>query len=325
MNHEQNELSRDDLTAIKGIGAATEQKLHEAGIQTYAQLAEATPDTIAELSIKEEWVAMARVLMPKTATPDSLPDDSSDNGQHYATFSVELLLDKENDVRRTRVSHIQNEAAKATWAGWDEQRLLQFVYQQAGIAAQENTETAVSPSPTLPEPESPLSNQKRRNGLRHRLVNDRQMKMVTAQPKPHRTAPPPSDATQQIITQQVANQYTEKRPLAITPSVTLLSQKSQLTAQLTLDTSHLLENGTPPFSYQASIFAQATNTSSKHKVGSVQGTLHTTEPQLNLTVPISPLQPGTYRLVGELNISWSPTSSSLHFITTAQSKFIHVY
>lgn len=46
--------------------------------------------------------------------------------QRYATFVIELLLDQDGNVRRTRVQHIQTRADQK-WAGWDEERLLAFL------------------------------------------------------------------------------------------------------------------------------------------------------------------------------------------------------
>jgi hypothetical protein len=55
----------------------------------------------------------------------SQPGQPADR-QHYSTFVVELLLDEHNDVRRTRVVHVQTGIEKK-WAGWDEERLLAFL------------------------------------------------------------------------------------------------------------------------------------------------------------------------------------------------------
>jgi hypothetical protein len=57
----------------------------------------------------------------RTATP---------NRQHYATFTVELLLDEDNEVRRTRVAYIQGGNEDA-WAGWEERRIVRFITQHA--------------------------------------------------------------------------------------------------------------------------------------------------------------------------------------------------
>ena len=46
--------------------------------------------------------------------------------QPYATFVVSLLLDKQGNVRRTRVVHVQT-GDEQKWAGWDQERLLAFL------------------------------------------------------------------------------------------------------------------------------------------------------------------------------------------------------
>lgn len=64
----------DDLTALKGIGKGLEQRLHELGVYTYAQIALWTEDQVAEYSSRlafkdriqrERWVAQAQGLLGK--------------------------------------------------------------------------------------------------------------------------------------------------------------------------------------------------------------------------------------------------------------------
>lgn len=59
----------DDLTVIRGIGMAGQNRLHAAGIKTYAQLADATPADVrkalgrlAGRANVEEWIVQARAL-----------------------------------------------------------------------------------------------------------------------------------------------------------------------------------------------------------------------------------------------------------------------
>ena len=66
---EEEVVPADDLTMISGIGPAFARRLNEAGITTYAQLAELTADEVrqrAELSAwqgdPEEWIAQAKSL-----------------------------------------------------------------------------------------------------------------------------------------------------------------------------------------------------------------------------------------------------------------------
>jgi len=60
---------RDDLTVIRGLGSATQERLNQAGITTFAQLAKATPAKLRELlgdgtarARAEDWIAHARDL-----------------------------------------------------------------------------------------------------------------------------------------------------------------------------------------------------------------------------------------------------------------------
>ncbi|MBZ0123660.1 MAG: 50S ribosomal protein L21, partial [Roseovarius sp.] len=52
----------DDLKAIAGIGPAAEKKLNEAGIATYAQLAEVDADSFEAVKVKPEWIEQARKM-----------------------------------------------------------------------------------------------------------------------------------------------------------------------------------------------------------------------------------------------------------------------
>ncbi len=66
----------DDLTAIRGIGAATQMRLIAAGIRSYAQLAEADPEDVRKALNEqqqntkvERWISRARELAPNDWRP----------------------------------------------------------------------------------------------------------------------------------------------------------------------------------------------------------------------------------------------------------------
>ncbi len=63
------EVSPDDLAAIRGTGIATQDRLIRAGIESYGQLARATPEDVREILGKfaggasvEKWIAQAKQL-----------------------------------------------------------------------------------------------------------------------------------------------------------------------------------------------------------------------------------------------------------------------
>ncbi|MCB0073201.1 MAG: hypothetical protein KDE20_17145 [Caldilineaceae bacterium] len=63
------EMAPDNLTKVKGIGKVYQQRLNEAGIYTFAQIAEADPAKLAEIAKAidaanvEDWPRQARELM----------------------------------------------------------------------------------------------------------------------------------------------------------------------------------------------------------------------------------------------------------------------
>ena len=153
----------DDFQQIQGIGAAIDRRLHDAGILTYQDLAALTPEQIAAslagvagLSpariASQDWAGQARRLAGPAAPP--LP---SEPDQHYASFHIELLLDVDDSVRRTKVRHHQS-GTDETWAGWDEDRLLALLREHIPIMAPRQPAEAAglrsSAAPAATEPES---------------------------------------------------------------------------------------------------------------------------------------------------------------------------
>lgn len=126
-----------DLQLIRGIGPGVARRLQQANIADVAALAAADPEQIVA-ALRDmpavsnerihEWIEAAAQLAP---APVARPADV-DNGQHYATFRLELLLDLRNEVRRTRMSHVQS-GAEESWAGWAVERVGRFVAENAGL------------------------------------------------------------------------------------------------------------------------------------------------------------------------------------------------
>lgn len=129
--------SGDDFRKISGIGPVLAQRLWDAGILTYEDLARRTPEEIAtvldvpgissERIASQNWIRQARDLAGSPPEP-SVPR------QHYAAFHVEFLLESDNQVRRTKVHHHETDARDA-WPGWDEGRLLAFLRERIPLPA----------------------------------------------------------------------------------------------------------------------------------------------------------------------------------------------
>jgi hypothetical protein len=142
----------DDLRLIKGIGPAIERRLQAADINTFAKLGSLKPAAIAQVVpgrsatriAAENWIGQARQLASERAPAHRRRRASVGSGhQHYATFTVELLLNDDNSVRRTRVRHVQSKYEE-TWVGWDSVRIVDSLVHHAGF------------SMNLPEPASAL-------------------------------------------------------------------------------------------------------------------------------------------------------------------------
>lgn len=151
----------DDFRKIEGIGPAIERHLHDAGILTYRDLAARIPEQIAASLAdvagisqarisSQDWAGQARQLAEPAAPP--LPSEPS---QHYASFHIELLLDVDNSVRRTKVHHHQSDKDE-TWPGWDEDKLLALLRSCIPLIASPQLAEAVdpqsSPAPATTQP-----------------------------------------------------------------------------------------------------------------------------------------------------------------------------
>ncbi len=138
----------DDFKLISLMSPALERRLHNAGVRTYAQLASISPASLSQLLAgsgvsasrinQQDWIGKARELagLPNADAPDA-PDAPVEEAelvyrQHYAVYTVRLLLNESNEVRYTEVKHVESEDKK-TWAGWDEQSLVKFFAEHADL------------------------------------------------------------------------------------------------------------------------------------------------------------------------------------------------
>jgi hypothetical protein len=143
--------SGDEFRRIDGIGRILERRLWDAGILTYSDLGQRTPEEIAailpstagisaERIASQDWTGQARELAEH-------PPEASVPRQHYAAFYVEFLLESDNSVRGARVHHHQTDA-RESWAGWDEEKLLTFLRDRIPLPP------AATPAAATPEPAS---------------------------------------------------------------------------------------------------------------------------------------------------------------------------
>jgi hypothetical protein len=126
--------SGDDFRKIDGVGRRFEQRLWDAGIFTYRDLAQRTPAEIAAILAPMAGISPERIASQARELAGS-PPEASVPSQHYAAFHVEFLVESDNSVRRTKVHQHQTDARDA-WSGWDGERLLSFLRDRIPLPAE---------------------------------------------------------------------------------------------------------------------------------------------------------------------------------------------
>ena len=265
----------DDFQKITGIGSTLAQRLWNAGIRTYDDLARRNPKELAagtgisaERIASQNWTGQAREL----AGP---APEASDSRQHYATFHVEFLLESDNRVRRTKVHHHQTDAREA-WAGWDEERLLDFLRARIPLPAAE--------TPAAPGPEPP-----------HVQMPDRAPASAPAKPasQPSPSAPerPPS---WYLSIEELAPIRGDQRSYTREPG-----EPNSARLTMRLNPAHPLSQDA--FDYSATIAARTFGGHDRLPLGTVQGTIRVSDP-LSVEVTGPALPAGQYRLVATVEI-----------------------
>jgi hypothetical protein len=132
----------DDFKLIRGIGPSISKRLHKAGILTYNQLSSCSPLELAEklngVSAKQitrqNWIDQARKLEKSKTQAKSQNKERTrqTTRQHYENFTIEILQDEKNRMRRTRAVHIQSEDSES-WTGWEVDRLINFIARHTGV------------------------------------------------------------------------------------------------------------------------------------------------------------------------------------------------
>jgi hypothetical protein len=142
--------SGDDFRKIDGIGRVLERRLWDAGILTYRDLGQRTPEEIAAILPSTAGISAERIASQARELAER-PPEASVPRQHYAAFYIEFLLESDNSVRGTRVHHHQTDVREA-WAGWDEEKLLTFLRDRIPLSAAATPAAALPGDAPVPEP-----------------------------------------------------------------------------------------------------------------------------------------------------------------------------
>jgi len=142
-----------EFQRIVGIGPGIEQRLHTAGVKTFDQLASLSTEEILALLngivgitrervIQQDWPGQARQLAREVQESEAPHEkeqaEEPGERQHYQSFMIELLLDEDRNVKRTRVVHVQG-GEKDSWVGWEPGRMASWLVEKAGLPVLEQT------------------------------------------------------------------------------------------------------------------------------------------------------------------------------------------
>ncbi len=164
---EDETTTADPFSEIKGIGPKTKDRLYEEGIRTVDKLAALSlpelaalvddiPGMSAERIEREDWLGQARRQVAQTTSLQEDEATGNDNRQHYASFTLQLVLNEDYSVRLTRVFNNKNKTEEK-WEGWDEKKMVTVIADMAGVRLS-STKTGPPEKPEdqpVPSTESP--------------------------------------------------------------------------------------------------------------------------------------------------------------------------
>jgi len=259
-----------DFKLIRGIGPAVEAKLHSAGISTFAQLAEMSPAELASLFpdnkllsedriATQDWIGQARLLTDKYPAGIVVDEEIPlQDGQHYAVFTVELLLDGANAVRRTRIMHVQSHK-EITWAGWDEHRLIGYLIGKAEV------------------PSIPLE----------AVASGSELEMETVQTK--------GEYGEAYMTTRLRLNRLEAIPSGFDQQTMTFSQDHPVDLHLTLDLSQVGVALSSPINYAVTVYTKSLSNGQLRSIGEAKGSVEKSD-EVNVVIKDSLLPAGAHRL-----------------------------
>jgi hypothetical protein len=275
--------SSDDFRKIDGVGRRFEQRLWDAGIFTYRDLAQRTPEEIAAVLAPMAGIPPERIASQARQLAGS-PPEASVPRQHYAAFHVEFLLESDNSVRRTKVHQHQTDARDA-WSGWDEERLLSFLRNRIPLPAAATPADAPDVEPAQAQTDEPTQAE----------ITDQEPANVEPAPAGQVSAPAPDRLPSWSLSIE------ELAPIRDGQHSYVLSPNQPSSVRLTM---RINPTGTPIhdiFDFSATITARRFAGHDRSPLGISHGTIRVGDPvSVEVTGPALPAD--LYRLVVTVDI-----------------------
>jgi|RhiMethySRZTD1v2_1073278.scaffolds.fasta_scaffold16815_1 hypothetical protein len=122
---------------LKGIGPATEARLHETGVYTWDALATVATALASVRGSGDTPREIATAIAARRAEAGEAETDPgpSNGGEHLEAFVLRLSLSADGEPQRSEVTHVRTMAERA-WQGWQPTELAGFVNEHAGIRAE---------------------------------------------------------------------------------------------------------------------------------------------------------------------------------------------
>jgi Helix-hairpin-helix domain len=303
--HGDDVAAADDLTRIGGIGSKIAEKLNAAGVQTYADLASRSADDIVKLlsdvgglstARLDSWRDQARELAATTsataAEAPEIPAGPPDNGQHYESFVIRVLLNEDGSIRRTTAQHIRT-GAKRHWPGPGLERGALPDFIETAIAS------ATPPATTSTEPPADQA---------------RQAEAVLTPPgqpqfAPERGAPAQSRPARRVSSAVASVERTPLRaaePFTVTITIDLADPASQASR----------------LAYSAVVVARALTGGPKLTVAKSAGVITTTSS--TISIDAAGLPPGAYRLDGAVSLREPGSDRPVDLAALAEGLLVQV-
>ncbi|HEU0285407.1 MAG TPA: hypothetical protein VFR22_00095 [Nocardioidaceae bacterium] len=122
---------------LKGIGPATEARLHETGVYTWDALSTVATALASVRSSGDTPRDIANAIAARRAEAGEAETDPgpSNGGEHLEAFVLRLSLSADGEPQRSEVTHVRTMADRA-WPGWQPVELAGFINEHAGIRAE---------------------------------------------------------------------------------------------------------------------------------------------------------------------------------------------
>lgn len=138
---------------LNGIGPATEAKLHEAGVYTWAAMSEVLH---ALIRVRGMTAGKLKALSAQAARLASEPDAATVSGpsnpERSEAFILRMAVAMDGRPTRSTVTHVRSQTERP-WSGWSPGEVIEVIEERTGLVAEAPSAPADDAGERDPEPE----------------------------------------------------------------------------------------------------------------------------------------------------------------------------